>query len=77
MTPITDRAGRIRGAAKIDRDITKRKELEHQLHRDAFHDRLTGAANRSLFMDRLEYIVARAQRFGECYALFVMDMDNF
>src|SRR5690606_40933573 len=42
-----------------------------------FHDRLTGVANRSLFMDRLGHVVARAERFGERFAVFVMDMDNF
>lgn len=77
LAPITDRLGNIRGATKIDRDITERKELEHQLHHDAFHDRLTGVANRSLFRDRLEHVVARAQQFGERYALFVVDLDNF
>lgn len=77
VTPITDSEGQVRGAAKIDRNITERKRMEEQLQHDAFHDRLTGVANRSLFMDRLEHVVARAQRFGEPYAVFVMDMDNF
>lgn len=58
-------------------DITERKRLEQQLQYDAFHDRLTGVANRSLFMDRLGHVVARAERFGERFAVFVMDMDNF
>ncbi|WP_148861038.1 sensor domain-containing protein [Marinobacter fonticola] len=77
VTPITDAEGRVRGAAKIDRNISERKRMEEQLQHDAFHDRLTGVANRSLFMDRLEHVVARAQRFGEPYAVFIMDMDNF
>ncbi|BES69072.1 hypothetical protein RE428_00900 [Marinobacter nanhaiticus D15-8W] len=77
VTPITDADGRVRGAAKIDRNISERKRMEEQLQHDAFHDRLTGVANRSLFMDRLEHVVARAARFGEPFAIFVMDMDNF
>lgn len=77
VTPITDNEGRVSGAAKIDRNISERKRMEEQLQHDAFHDRLTGVANRSLFMDRLEHVVARAGRFGESFAIFVMDMDNF
>ncbi len=34
------------------RDITERKVLEEQLRHQAFHDVLTGLANRSLFRDR-------------------------
>ncbi len=77
VTPITDGTGKVMGAAKIDRNISERKRLEQQLQYDAFHDRLTGVANRSLFMDRLEHVVARAERFDERFAVFVMDMDNF
>ena len=77
VTPITDAAGRVTGAAKIDRDITDRKLMEQQLQHDALHDRLTGVANRSLFMDRLNHVIARAERFGERYAVFLLDMDNF
>ncbi|RFA27185.1 hypothetical protein CAI21_15150 [Alkalilimnicola ehrlichii] len=77
VVPVTDDAGRVIGAAKIDRDISDRKRMELQLQHEALHDRLTGAANRSLFVDRLDHIVSRATRSGEHYAVFVMDMDNF
>ena len=36
------------------RDITTRKALEDELRHQAFHDSLTGLANRALFADRLE-----------------------
>ena len=35
------------------RDVTTRKSLEEELRRQAFHDSLTGLANRALFADRL------------------------
>ncbi len=77
VSPIFDKEGRVRGAAAVAHDISKRKRMEEQLHRSAFYDTLTGVANRSLFMDRLGHVIARAERFGQRYAVVVMDMDNF
>ncbi len=37
------------------RDITDRKRLEAELTEQAFHDSLTGLANRALFLDRVEH----------------------
>ena len=43
-------------------DITLRKELEMQLQHQAFHDSLTGLANRALFRDRVAHALARQAR---------------
>jgi diguanylate cyclase (GGDEF)-like protein len=43
----------------------------------ALHDPLTGLANRSLLMDRLEQGILRAQREGGHLAIMVMDLDHF
>lgn len=75
--PIRDEHGHITGIAAIARDITERKRMEEQLQHDAFHDRLTGLANRTLFIDRLNHVIERANRFQENYAVFVLDIDNF
>ena len=37
------------------RDVTERKRLEERLTHQAFHDSLTGLANRHLFQDRLRH----------------------
>ncbi len=50
-----------------------REELEHM----ARHDVLTGLPNRRAFQDRLEQALSRAQRSGERFALFFIDVDNF
>jgi diguanylate cyclase (GGDEF)-like protein/PAS domain S-box-containing protein len=59
-------------------DITRRKTAEQQLLHDAFHDSLTGLANRALFMDRLAQALMRARRRSEqrCAVVF-LDLDRF
>jgi diguanylate cyclase (GGDEF)-like protein/PAS domain S-box-containing protein len=59
------------------RDITERKALEEQLRHQAFHDVLTGLANRSLFLDRLGHALARADRGGRPTAVLYLDLDDF
>ncbi|WP_111642281.1 bifunctional diguanylate cyclase/phosphodiesterase [Marinimicrobium alkaliphilum] len=59
------------------RDITDRKIIEHELHHNAFHDKLTGVNNRSVFIDRLDQLIKRSRRRRVDYAIMVMDIDNF
>jgi len=58
-------------------DITGRKALEAQLLHQAFHDPLTGLANRTLFLDRLGNAMARVARDRERLAVLFLDLDNF
>ena len=57
-------------------DITERHELEEQLTHQAFHDSLTGLANRALFRDRLGHAMARARGAGG-YGVMFVDLDDF
>nr|WP_295783031.1 diguanylate cyclase [Rhodoferax sp.] len=50
-----------------------REDLEHM----ARHDVLTGLPNRRAFQERLDHALSRAQRSGERFALFFIDVDNF
>src|SRR5262249_37554298 len=50
---------------------------ERQLHHLAFHDQLTGLANRGLFHDRAEHAVARHNSGEELMAVFFVDLDRF
>ena len=59
------------------RDVSDRKTLEKQLRHQAFHDPLTGLANRARFTDRLEHGLQRASRDGKALAVLFMDLDNF
>jgi len=58
------------------RDITERRRLEERLSHQAFHDTLTGLANRALFQDRLRHSDARRARTGGRTAILFVDMDN-
>ena len=60
------------------RDVTDRKHLEAQLQHEAFHDPLTGLANRALFADRVTHALARGRRSaGDRLAVLLVDLDEF
>jgi diguanylate cyclase (GGDEF)-like protein/PAS domain S-box-containing protein len=58
-------------------DVSERKELEERLRHQAFHDGLTGLANRALFGDRLQHALARAARNGDTVSVLLVDLDDF
>ncbi len=59
------------------RDITQQKQLEDDLSHRAFHDVLTGLANRALFRDRLNQAMARNERSTKTVAVLFVDLDHF
>ena len=59
------------------RDVSERRALEAQLKHQAFHDGLTGLANRALFQDRAEHALARTARQGTLVAMLMLDIDDF
>jgi diguanylate cyclase (GGDEF)-like protein/PAS domain S-box-containing protein len=67
----------VKGLVITIRDITARVDLETQLTHQAFHDPLTGLANRQLFSDRLSH--ALEPRGSQSLPLCVLfcDLDEF
>ncbi len=58
-------------------DVTERKRLEEEFAHRAFHDPLTGLANRTLLMGRLEHALARSARGEVRVAVLFLDLDLF
>ncbi|MEH2161590.1 MAG: diguanylate cyclase [Nostoc sp.] len=78
LAPIRDRNGNITGAVLVFQDITKRKQTEAQLIRNAFYDGLTALPNRVLFLDRLRQTIERSKRRSDYYfAVLFLDLDGF
>lgn len=78
VAPILDQNGNITGAVLVFQDITKRKETEAQLIRNAFYDGLTALPNRVLFLDRLRQTIERSKRRSDYYfAVLFLDLDGF
>lgn len=82
--PLSDRNDEVFGVCTICTDVSDRKLAENALREQqsrlnymAFHDALTALPNRSLFYDRINHGIARAQRSGSQLALMLLDIDRF
>ena len=75
--PVRDRDGQIVAGVAVSEDVTERKHLASQLEHQAFHDPLTGLANRALFRDRVAQALARGQRDGTRPTVLFLDLDGF
>lgn len=57
--------------------LEERDALAERLRQLAFHDQLTGLANRALFTERLEDQLVKARREGSRFAVVLVDLDDF
>jgi diguanylate cyclase (GGDEF)-like protein/PAS domain S-box-containing protein len=69
--------GRQEGSVVAFRDVSERKQLEHELMWQANHDALTKLYNRNYFERMLEAEVSRLKRSRELSALLYLDLDRF
>ncbi|MEX0984644.1 MAG: EAL domain-containing protein, partial [Actinomycetota bacterium] len=67
----------VKGIVLNARDISERKEFEEQLSHQAFHDQITGLANRALFRDRVSHALERRARDDKPVSVLFMDLDDF
>ncbi len=67
----------VQGVIATTRDITVRRRLETELLHQAFHDPLTGLANRALFRTTLERSVEIAAAHRHIVAVLLLDLDGF
>ncbi|CBL46829.1 Conserved hypothetical protein [gamma proteobacterium HdN1] len=77
LSVVRDTQGRLTHYVAVFTDISLRKALEQSLKNRAYYDPLTGLPNRSLFSDRLDTALARAQRAHSRFAVLFLDLDDF
>ena len=58
-------------------DVTERHQAHAAMRHMAFHDQLTGLANRKTLVDRLTAALANRERRSDNIALLFIDLDNF
>ncbi len=69
------RVSRLENEALV-KEIQERRKIEAALNHAAFHDDLTGLANRVCFMDRLSLVLRETKSHGH-FAVLYIDLDNF
>lgn len=76
VSAMLDSRAKIRFIAVVE-DISKRKEVEHEMRHLASHDALTELPNRTLLQDRLSRAIIHAQRARKSVAVMFVDLDRF
>jgi diguanylate cyclase (GGDEF)-like protein len=69
--------GNFTGYRGVGRDVSEMMTLNRRVEFLASHDELTGLPNRSLFRQRLEHAIAKAERTGQQVLLLFFDLDHF
>ncbi len=79
-TEVNARLVRARGddlIVAVIRDVTERVIAHEHIRHLAFHDRLTGLANRTRLEDDLRVALAAADRHGDLVGAIYLDLDDF
>jgi diguanylate cyclase (GGDEF)-like protein/PAS domain S-box-containing protein len=72
-----DEHGAVVATLSSGEDVTERRRDERAIAHMAYHDRLTGLANRAQVDEYLSRAIALAHRSGEAVAVLFMDLDRF
>jgi diguanylate cyclase (GGDEF)-like protein/PAS domain S-box-containing protein len=78
IDPVLDAANRVTALVAVHTDVTQRKLTEDRLAYLSSHDPLTGLANRTLMLDRLQLALERRNRRGATpCGILLLDLDRF
>lgn len=77
IATVPDAAGTVTHMVASYIDISEQKRAEERIQQLAFHDVLTGLANRRLLHERLQQAMAESARHGLHGALLLLDLDHF
>ena len=75
--PVFGNGGNFTGYRGVGRDVSEMMTLNRRVEFLASHDELTGLPNRSLFRQRLEHAIAKAERTSQQVLLLFFDLDHF
>jgi diguanylate cyclase (GGDEF)-like protein/PAS domain S-box-containing protein len=77
LSPVLDEDGELVQYIGVQNDVTERRAAEDQARFLAYHDPLTGLANRALLQRVLARAAARARQHALKAALLYVDLDGF
>lgn len=77
ITPLRDTQGAVTHFIAIQHDITQRKQQSEREHHLAYHDVLTGLANRAAFHEIEQKAISQAKRTQRMLATLFVDLDGF
>ncbi len=77
VSPILNERGEFCGSVIVFQDFTDARALQRQLAYAASHDALTGLANRSSFIRRMEELVLSVHQGGAGHQFMFIDLDHF
>jgi diguanylate cyclase (GGDEF)-like protein len=62
---------------RLEKELVQLANREAQARRLAYHDALTGLANRTLLQDRFSQAISQAKRHRKFVAMLLIDLDGF
>lgn len=74
---IKDELDKVTMYCGIFRDLSERMKYEEQIRFQAYHDGLTGLANRLLFYEKINQCIVSAKRYHRMMAVLYVDLDGF
>ena len=77
LSPVRNESGQLTHYLGYQHDVTARVDAEEALARQATQDSLTGLANRSHLLHRLDAALASAAAAGDAVAVLFIDLDGF
>ena len=75
--PLFDESGQIIGTFGLSRDITAEVQAQAALTYQAYHDSVTGLANRPALMESIRHILVSRDGRPDRFAVLFIDLDDF